>query len=459
MQPIDPHAAESGIRLSPLGEAYAIAHERPYGCPDGVDPHLWRQALESRAERHLSLATALIAMLDVMDGDPDLEPALAGLDGGPQDDRESDGLEHGEGDDADREPSLGWSDMEARYGAAPTFDPDRELDDADDEPSLGSPETPFAPPPYGMWRGQPPYLPAIPLGGQETWARGKGDDDEQTNEDGGDVQDEPHDEESDCEPSLGFTEHINQVTRARVISGWVFNDAEADYVDDRGRAHESDQEGVNEDGGDVLDAPHDEEPDREASIGVDAPDAGTTEWTPERSTEEYVGPGAKFTPVRTNKARRQHLREAGTGNQGHFHGLILNRMPARYIMQAEGDCLVPLLRNGGRIEVSSTDHASPGDLVLIYRFAQFVKPGEWQIVVKRLEWDARTGELTPVMFRDGKPVGLGHGVLASMLNPPRKLFYPVEQVEAVHKVVRILPEGERGIQMSAGEIAIMGLAQ
>ncbi len=74
---------------------------------------------------------------------------------------------------------------------------------------------------------------------------------------------------------------------------------------------------------------------------------------------------------------------------------------------------------------------------------------------------AYKGSVTPCWIdpKTNDVISLGHGVEARMLNPPRKLFYPAQEVEAVHKVVRILPDGERGVPMSAGGIAIMGLAQ
>lgn len=69
-----------------------------------------RQRLEAKIED-------LIGLLDLLDGDPDFEPYLAGFDhafrGGSPDDREGaddsnmPGL--GEGDDSDLEPSCGWT--------------------------------------------------------------------------------------------------------------------------------------------------------------------------------------------------------------------------------------------------------------------------------------------------------------------------------------------------------------
>ena len=79
-------------------------------------PDLVRPMLESAIER-------LIAILDVIDPDPDLE------DGGDAE------------PDEDGEPILGWTGMQAAYGRYGTHDIDAdgcELDEADAEPELGS---------------------------------------------------------------------------------------------------------------------------------------------------------------------------------------------------------------------------------------------------------------------------------------------------------------------------------
>mgnify|MGYP002622586469 CR=1 FL=1 len=48
MSALNPHA---GISLTTKGEAYALAHVRPAGCPDGVDPVKWRRAIERRCQK------------------------------------------------------------------------------------------------------------------------------------------------------------------------------------------------------------------------------------------------------------------------------------------------------------------------------------------------------------------------------------------------------------------------
>ncbi|MES0053430.1 hypothetical protein NKJ66_07370 [Mesorhizobium sp. M0078] len=69
---------------------------KPLGCPQGVDPRIWRQSVEKRLNDLLDRAMSLITALDLMQADVDLE------------------------DGADDETSLGCLD-------------DLELDNADDE--------------------------------------------------------------------------------------------------------------------------------------------------------------------------------------------------------------------------------------------------------------------------------------------------------------------------------------
>jgi hypothetical protein len=79
------------IELTKKGAAYVQRHN-PTGCPEGVEPRLWRKAVSTRIERHLALATALLALIDGMDGDCDLE------------------------DNADGEASLGWAIAHEDHG-------------------------------------------------------------------------------------------------------------------------------------------------------------------------------------------------------------------------------------------------------------------------------------------------------------------------------------------------------
>jgi hypothetical protein len=94
------------IRLTPKGEAYAVANMRPAGCPSGIDPAAWRRAIEARAETLLDMVAALMATLDQMDGDAEAE-----VDTDDEDvDEDATEIDRGELDTSDDEWSLGWGD-------------------------------------------------------------------------------------------------------------------------------------------------------------------------------------------------------------------------------------------------------------------------------------------------------------------------------------------------------------
>ena len=69
-------AIPPALQLTHKADAYIACALRPIGCPPGLDPVRWRKALAKRIERHQAAADALIAALDAMDGDADLEPSL-----------------------------------------------------------------------------------------------------------------------------------------------------------------------------------------------------------------------------------------------------------------------------------------------------------------------------------------------------------------------------------------------
>lgn len=296
------------------------------GIPQEDDPIVWRRSLARQLEDMLDRQLELIALLDLMDGDPDVEdddPAGGDVCDEPHDEIDEDGRD------------ISWPERGPQ--------------------AMG-----------GLW-------------GTE--------DDEDSDPDHG-IDDVPHDDiHMEAEPSLGWPEDIN------AKDGGTFTiDGEMDA---------------------------DDEPDSDDE--------------PDHRGRAYV-------------AKRRAQREAGKGtHKGLFHGLDPNHLPERYLMKVEGDCLDPEIKDGARLEFSSTERPVPGDFVVIYRNAAFVKPGGWHAVVKRLVLDVRRGDF--LMPRSGK-----RGVIVDMLNPPRRLEYPVEEVMAVHKVVRIVPADEYHPKMTYTEL-------
>ncbi|MBN9308997.1 hypothetical protein [Devosia sp.] len=57
--------------LAPISHNVIRLH--PGGCPEGVEPRRWRKTLKSRVRTHLAIVTGLLALLDDMDGDCDIE--------------------------------------------------------------------------------------------------------------------------------------------------------------------------------------------------------------------------------------------------------------------------------------------------------------------------------------------------------------------------------------------------
>ncbi|RWN05733.1 hypothetical protein [Mesorhizobium sp.] len=82
---------------------------KPLGCPKGIDPRTWRQAIEKQLNDLFDRATALITALDIMDADSaDLE------------------------DGADDEPSLGWTLRGGMGGMGDTLDLEQVDEDGGD---------------------------------------------------------------------------------------------------------------------------------------------------------------------------------------------------------------------------------------------------------------------------------------------------------------------------------------
>lgn len=91
---------------------------RPIGCPAGVDPVDWRNAVSKRIEQMAEAMANLIDALDQMDGDADLEP---------------------NGDELDVSAPEGWRPFDTNL-----LDDSEDADEGEEsdpaEPMLGSPE-------------------------------------------------------------------------------------------------------------------------------------------------------------------------------------------------------------------------------------------------------------------------------------------------------------------------------
>jgi hypothetical protein len=194
----------------------------------------------------------LINMLDAMEEDSDLEPYLAGYAGeGFDDDREAD-LDVEEGDDKpDDEPTLGAREsFEHGNWYSLTAEADLELDKADyedggdDEPLLAAAERhPNIFSPHGRDLDT----------SQERWNDGESDGreadgDDREPDESGIADEEALAEMSGYEPSLGWTNALNQSGADRFGDGTYDTDLELDrseYEADGDEEDFSDDDGVN----------------------------------------------------------------------------------------------------------------------------------------------------------------------------------------------------------------------
>jgi hypothetical protein len=144
------------------------------------------------------------------------------------------------GNDPDFEPWLAGGDGDDREGGDIDTCEGDDLEGfdgegdgcCDDEPSLGAPEIS---PEYLLPGGQ--YGWHRVNGSQEHWAQGDRkdleenveDEGEAVNEDGGDILDEPHDGGIDDEYSLGWSEHVDQRVGG-LQRPWSQFEADTDWV-------------------------------------------------------------------------------------------------------------------------------------------------------------------------------------------------------------------------------------
>lgn len=194
---------------------------KPLGIPPRMNPSDWRQSVENRLNDLLDRNRSLITALDLMEADCDLEET------------------------ADDEPSLGWTER-GGHGLASYLAPnlpagdvlDLEMDNSDDEeggdeePMMGAIERHPTSRESPWGRSGELTVPHYSSNSQEDWAGSRAtlpghDEREAENEHGGDVLDEPHDR-VEGEPSLGWTNHIDQRLSGKVDPSVWFEDGEFD---------------------------------------------------------------------------------------------------------------------------------------------------------------------------------------------------------------------------------------
>ena len=92
---------------------------------------------------------------------------------------------------------------------------------------------------------------------------------------------------------------------------------------------------------------------------------------------------------------------------------------------------MPLVSDGARVLVDAEAPIQPGDLVAIHHDDPKAESGRGA-KLKRLADPLPSNSLPMIKDLDFRPL-----ISARMLNPPRRVFYDLGTVHAVHKVIEI----------------------
>jgi len=143
------------------------------------------------------------------------------------------------------------------------------------------------------------------------------------------------------------------------------------------------------------------------------------------STPAHRSP-ALSAPIASQEAPAD-LREAAEAQRA----LVRAAYPEIYAVVPRGDCMSPLYEDGVPIIVSSTAVCGAGDVVIVHMKPEFVKPGGFEAIVKRLTHDlyGTTFPWDPTGSDVIIPVTL------EQLNPPRRHYIPYDRIAAIHKVI------------------------
>ena len=113
----------------------------------------------------------------------------------------------------------------------------------------------------------------------------------------------------------------------------------------------------------------------------------------------------------------------------------LSTFPETYWMEAVGDCLLPMVKDGTNLLFSQSAKPVAGDLVALFLRPEFKAPGVMPALVKRLVSNiAHFCEFpyTPRSDDDCAPI-----VICESTSPLRRYYVPAERLMAVHKCIAV----------------------
>lgn len=118
-----------------------------------------------------------------------------------------------------------------------------------------------------------------------------------------------------------------------------------------------------------------------------------------------------------------------------------SELPDRYAMICEGICLEPEIADGTKLLFDKNEPFTSGDLVVLFRRPELVRPGQHQGIVKRLVMAPPPWVTFP--YKDHPKSEVRALVIAEQFNPRRQFAIPCEDLLGIHKCLGPVPEGMR----------------
>lgn len=107
-----------------------------------------------------------------------------------------------------------------------------------------------------------------------------------------------------------------------------------------------------------------------------------------------------------------------------------DEFPPIYAMIADGTCMEPQIPDGTKLVFLRDAVYRPGDLVILHRRPELVRPGEHQMIIKRLVIAPPQAYWRPGWVNNP---GLKPVVIVDMINPARRLFFDPSHLLGIHK--------------------------
>jgi hypothetical protein len=124
--------------------------------------------------------------------------------------------------------------------------------------------------------------------------------------------------------------------------------------------------------------------------------------------------------------------------------------PEQYAMICEGTCLEPEVMDGAKLLFSRDQQYHSGDLVCLHFRPEIVKPGDHQVLVKKLVFAP-----PHAFWRDpscNARSNIAPTVIVEMLNPRKMLYIRPDALLGIHRCLGHVPATMRTYRVSDEEV-------